>query len=352
MATRNTGCVLAVILLAMPVTRPPAARAGNADGDAEIIFSQPDVQGIGGRFYVRERQPIGTWYLISWQKSPYTPKGTFVPVDPDPGRKTGLSIPGDRAAYQRGMRNAAGATVGQMYGGTVGAYLNSADLSGKGVDAKGRPLPGSGGYKMMITPSIQFAPKRRTGRTARGGTTVYPWREKNGRLRVALDLQVPTAVCAEKKGSLAYANPLLTLIDFKRNVKLSWGPRLFSKRSRGDPTKPAGRIAYDKPSHSWMIRESLVRGAAWLALAPDSAPYQTASWRGWRRFSWAIDRAHAAAALTAMHEQEPGVTMSTDPGDYRLAAFHLNAEITYETAPAALGWSMRNLRIAMEKNGR
>ena len=83
--------------------------------------------------------------MISWQKSPFTADGKFVPVDWDPGEKTGLSIPDEqtRTKAQRGMRNAAGSTVCQMYGGTVGAYLNSADLSGKGIDAQGNPLPGS-----------------------------------------------------------------------------------------------------------------------------------------------------------------------------------------------------------------
>ena len=73
-------------------------------------------------------------------------------------------------------------------------------------------------------------------------------------------------MCAEKKGSLAYANPLLTLVDPKTKVKISWGPMLFSKRSQGDHTKPLQNIAYDSPSHSWMIRDRLVPGASWLDL--------------------------------------------------------------------------------------
>ena len=98
--------------------------------------------------------------MISWQRSPFTADGKFGPVDWDPGEKTGLSIPdgATRRLAQRGMRDAAGSTVCQMYGGTVGAYLNSADLSGQGVDAKGNPLPGSNGYKQMITPSYRFRP--------------------------------------------------------------------------------------------------------------------------------------------------------------------------------------------------
>jgi hypothetical protein len=56
--------------------------------------------------------------------------------------------------------------------------------------------------------------------------------------------------------------------------------------------------------------------------------------------------------LKAMREQEPQVNVSTDLGDYRLTAFHLNAETRFQTTPAELGWSMRNLRIAViSRNG-
>jgi hypothetical protein len=212
-----------------------------------VVLSQPDVADIGGRVYVIERRPLDEWFMISWQKSPFTADGKFVAVDWDPGEKTGISIPDEqtRMRSQRGMRNAAGSTVCQMYGGTVGAYLNSADLSGKRVDAKGNPLPGSDDYKHMVTPSYMFGPEE----------TIHPWRAPDSCLQVSLDLQIPIAVCGEKKGSLAYANLLLTLVDPKTKLKICWGPMLFSKPSKGDHTKPLQNIAYDSPSHSWMVRE-------------------------------------------------------------------------------------------------
>ena len=306
-------------------------------GEADVVFSQPDVSDIDDRVYVIERRPLGQWAMTSWQKSPVTADGKFVPVDWDPGEKTGFSIPDEqtRMIAQRGMRNAAGSTVCQMHGGTVGAYLNSADLSGDGFDTARNPLPGSNGYKQMVTPQYFFGPEE----------TIHPWRDPDSRLQVSLDLQIPTAVCAEKKGSLAYANPLLTLVDPNTKLKISWGPMLFSKRSQGDATKPLQHIAYDVPAHSWMIRDRLVPEASWLELAPGSASYQTAPWRGWRHFSWSVSRAHVTAALKAMREQEPQVKISIDPGDYQLTSFHLNAETHFQTAPAELGWSMRNLRI-------
>ena len=150
------------------------------------------------------------------------------------------------------------------------------------------------------------------------------------------------------KGSLVFANPLLTLVDPKTKLKMSWGPMLFSSRSRGDATRPLQRIPYDAPSHSSMIRDRLVPGASWLELAPASASYQTAPWRGWRHFCWSLSRAHVTAALNAMRAQQPQVEVSIAPGDYQLTAFHLNAEPHFQTAPAEMGWSMHNLRIVAE----
>lgn len=303
--------------------------------EGQVLFSQPKVTNISGRVYVIEKQPKGEWSMGAWQKSDFTADGKFVPVDWDPGEKTGLSIPDDRTrrVAQRGMRNTAGSTVCQMYGDTVGAYLNSADLSGKGVDAQGNPLPVSNGYKQMICPSYQFGPNE----------IIQPWRTPYNRLHVSFDLQIPTAVCQEKKGNWAYANLLLTLVDPKTGLKISWGPNLFGKKTGGETNTPKQHIAYDTPSHSWMVRDRLVPGAAWHKLSRGSATYHSAPWRGWRHFSWSVSH----SALEAMRRQEPAVTISTDPGDYELRSFHLNAETTFQTGPAELGWSMRKLRIGV-----
>jgi hypothetical protein len=335
---KPTLTLLTALLLA-PLAYLHAADVPQTSPTHRVLFRQPELAGFGNRMYVQARLPWGEFAMISWQKSPFTPDGKFLPVGWDAGAKTGLALPGDRPLAQRGIRDVAGATTAQMSGDAVGAYLNSADLSGGGTDVRGWPLPGSDGFKMMITPQIKFAPQE----------TVHPWRAPGSRLQISLDLQIPTAVCAEQKGSLAYVNPLLTLVDPKTKLKISWGPMLFSKRSKGEHTKPLQNIAYDAPSHSWMIRDRLVPGASWLELAPGSASYQTSPWRGWRHFSWLVSHAHVAAALKAMRAQEPELKISTDPGDYQLTAFHLNAETHFQTAPAELGWSMRRALITLEE---
>ena len=101
MFTRDSATVTAAVLFAF------------CGAEQHVVFSQPDVSNIGDRVYVIERRPLGEWFMISWQKSPFTADGKFVPVDWDPCEKTGLSIPDEHARRmaQRGMRNAAGSTV-------------------------------------------------------------------------------------------------------------------------------------------------------------------------------------------------------------------------------------------------
>lgn len=322
-----------LVLLAVAGATGVVTEAGEANG--HVLFAQPEVRDIGDRFYVAERRPLGQWVMTSWQHSPFTAEGKFVPVGWDPGPKTGLSIAGPRRNAQRGMQDAAGTTTGQMHGPAVGAYLNSADLSVEGRNEQGRPLPGSGGYKMMITPQILFAPD----------SIIRPFRRRDSRLDLRLELQVPTAACAERKGSLAYVSAVLLLIDPQTRLRISYITGLFSKRSRMAPSTAIEHIAHDGPSRSWMIQCNVVRDHPWLDLHPHSASYQTAPWRGWRRFSWSIRREHVAAALAALRRQQPEAEASTDPADYQLRSFHLNAEIKYEAAPAEMGWSMRRARI-------
>jgi hypothetical protein len=211
------------------------------------------------------------------------------------------------------------------------------------LDENGNPLPGGDDYKQGFFPEYHFYPQQLSNK----GKPIYLWRKKNSRVETSLELQIPTAECSEKPGSIAYANPLMLLVDPKTKLRISWGPNLFSKRSRGD-TKPLMTIKLDGPSNSWMVRDRFVTGATYIEVAPGSAQYQTAPWRGFKLFAWTVTRAHVEKALKVMHEQEPQLQMSLDPGDYYLSQFHLNAETNYQTAPTELGWSMRNLRIVLK----
>ena len=306
--------------------------------DSNALFRQPSLPGFGDHLYVQARAPVETFAMISWQKNPATADGKFVPGDWNVGEKTGLLIAGNLAEAQRGMRNRAGSTAAQMSGTGVGAYLNSADLSGGGVDAQGYPLPGSGGYKMMVTPQINFSPVQ----------VSHLFRTRGDMLRITMDLQIPVAVCAQKKGSLTYVNPILVFSDPKRKVKISYIVGLFSSWATKKPAKIIENIAYDDPSHSWMIHCNLVPGIRWATMGSDSSSYQALPWKGWKHFSYSITRENFESALHVFREQQPDLDCSTDPADYLLQSFHLNAELTYQTAPTELGWSMRNAMILIE----
>ncbi len=326
-------------LLLTPLAALRGAEVAPTSPTHRVLFRQPELVGFGDRMYVQARVPAGEFAMVGWQKSPFTADGKFLPAGWDAGAKTGLTLPGDRTLAQRGMRDVAGATTAQMAGDAVGAYLNSADLSGSGTDAQGRPLPGSGGFKMMVTPQIRFAPE----------SAVRPFRTENGRLNLSLDLQVPVAACGEKKGSLAYVNPVLLLVDPQRGVKISYVVDLFSRRSTAGPRKVIQHIAHDGPTKSWMIQCNLVPGNPWVEMGKDSEVFQTAPWRGWRHFSCSVTRAHVLAALKALRKQQPETNCSLDPADFQLSSFHLNAELTFETAPAELGWSMRRALLTLDE---
>jgi hypothetical protein len=305
----------------------------------DVLFRQPSLEGFGDRMHVQEHAPVGTFSMISWQKNPATTDGNFVPVDWNVGEKTGLPIAENHSAAQRGMKNRSGSTAAQMSGTAVGAYLNSDDLSGAGVDAQGCPLPGSGGYKMMVTPQIFFSP----------APVPDLFRTPGDKLIVSMDLQVPVAVSAGKKGSIAYVNPILVFIDAKRKVKISYIVVCFDSWPVKTEPKMVENIAYDTPSHSWMISSRLMPDARWITMGTESCAFQSSPWRGWKHFSYSVTRRNFESALAIFREKQPEIDCSTNPADYRLKSFHLNAELKYETAPAELGWSMRNATIIAER---
>ncbi|MCF7847451.1 MAG: hypothetical protein K9M45_01275 [Kiritimatiellales bacterium] len=328
--------ILAFLLLIAPSLMMGADPDASLSG-TDVLFRQPSLEGFGDRMHVQARVPVGEFAMISWQKNPMTGDGSFVPVDWNVGEKTGLPITENRSAAQRGMKNQSGSTAAQMSGIAVGAYLNSADLSGAGMDAQGCPLPGSGGYKLMVTPQIFFPP-------AEGEDLL---RAPGDKLAVSMDLQIPVAVSAGKKGSIAYVNPVLVFIDPKRKIKISYIVGLFSSWPVKTKPKMVENIAYDTPSHSWMISSRLMPGARWMTIGADSNTYQFLPWMGWKHFSYSITRQNFESALANFRAKQPEIDCSMNPADYRLKSFHLNAELKYQTAPAELGWSMRNASITV-----
>lgn len=285
-------------------------------------------------FYVQSKIPEGRLCLLSWQKNPGTADGSFVPTSWNVGEKTGLEITENRLDQQLGMGTSPGSTTAQVCGNAVGAYLNSKDLSVEGLDADGQPLPGSPGYKMMVTPEIKFPSKN----------PIRPFEKPGARLLLSFDLQVPVANDQKKNGSHSYVNPCFVFTDPTTKLKLSYIVATFSNGYR--LTK--ADIRYDEPSHSWMLHTSMAPGQKWLVLEPGSEVFQSTPWTGWKHFAFAITTENMLSALREFSHQKPELPCSTNPGDYVLSSYHLNAEFNFRTAPAELGWSMREAMISLE----
>jgi hypothetical protein len=210
-------------------------------------------------------------------------------------------------------------------------YLNSDDLSRDGLDADGHPLPGSGGYKMMVTPEIRFSRKQ----------DIRPFADPRGGLEVSFDLQVPVVDDQKKAGSHSYVNPCLVFVDPKTKLKFSYIVVAFSYGYR----IVKENIAFDEPSNSWMLHTYMAPGQQWVTLRPGSAEFSAQPWKGWKRYAYVITTANAQSALNAFKTQRPEIPCSTNPADYVLQSFHLNAEFNFRTARAELGWSMRDASI-------
>jgi hypothetical protein len=75
--------------------------------------------------------------------------------------------------------------------------------------------------------------------------------------------------------------------------------------------------------------------------------FQTQTWTGWRVFNFAITQQNFTTALQSLKDKEPTFGGSDNPADYALMEWHLNAELTFATGPAELGWSLRGAELAV-----
>lgn len=299
----------------------------HASAPPEVLFEQTSLGGVEGNYLVplaQHRPPSsGAFHMILWQPNPNRSDGMLVPTSWRAGDKTGFYPSEPVAGHQSAFRDVPGSSVMQIDGDTVGAYINSADLR-----------EGSNGYKMMMTPETSIGPEAQ----------VHPFTQSGRAMLVSLELQVPTAVDAHDAGSRTYVSVDLLFVDSSRGTKISYGCNLFFN---GHPHRElGGHIRLDEPSHNMMVNSVVGMDNAWLVTLPGSAISQSAPWRGWKTFRFAITQQSFMAALSAYNQQAPGV--STNPADYAFAKFHLNAELNYRTSAAELGWSMRHARVVAE----
>lgn len=278
-----------------------------------VLWQQPTLAGIAGNLNVRKPHPVGQFGLVLWQPNPSTPNGDLVPSTWSAGDKTGFYPTG---AGELSFKDATGSSTAQAQGDTVGAYINSADIKA------------STEFKMMVSPEVALAP-------------VKPFDTERA-LVVSLKLQIPTATDAQQPGSNAYASSDLLLMD-PHGFSLSYSGKLFSHG--GNPNHIAASLGIDAPTGNTMVNTPLRPAMPYLSLGNTSSTWQTAPWLGFKSFEYRISKAQFAAALAAIHQQYPQAKLSMNPADYTLTKWHLNAELHYQTAPASLGWSMKDAMI-------
>jgi hypothetical protein len=284
---------------------------------ATSLFEQPQVSGIANHFVVPPAShtgpPQGVFTLVLWQANPFQSNGELVATGWDAGSKTGFT-PSAMMASQLGFRNQTGSSTAQMEDDAVGAYINSQDLPQSSAD-----------QKMMITPQFTF----------QSGSEPVPFASAHTVLNGSMDLQIPTAV-----GSDVYVVADL-LFKGANGVRISYGVAIF-RNGRPSPTAGTG---HDAPTNSYMLNSPLGLDQRFVTRVANSAPATGTPWTGWRHFEWSISEAQFVSALEYLSAQFPGAVTSTDPAQYLLAEVHLNAEFHDQGNAAALGWSMRQLKL-------
>jgi hypothetical protein len=340
----SLGAAAALFLLFAMPPWPVDAQAANpasGNGGQETLFEQPILRGIDGSFHVPLVEHTGNvqklfenkpFNLLLWQPNPGRNDGKLVPTGWKAGELTGFYPTGSLREHQAAFRDAAGASTVQIEGDTVGVYLNSRDLPG-----------GSDGNKMMITPEF-MPPKDRIP---------YPFAETGMAVVNSLELQVPVASSLNRPGNFAYVVSDLAFVDRRSHTKISYAIRLFHYALQPAPEPTLKQLYrtevghFDAPSHSFQVGNQLAMGSRIVTVLSGSTLFQTQPWRGWRFFDAAITRSNFVAALGALQEADASFPGSKNPADYGLIEWHLNAELTFGSGPAELGWSMRHARLML-----
>jgi len=175
---------------------------------------------------------------------------------------------------------------------------------------------------------------------------VQPFAQSGRAILVSLELQVPTAVDEHHAGSTTYVSVDLLFVDRSRGTKISYGCNLFFN---GHPHRElGGHIRLDEDSQNMMVNSVVGMDNAWLITQPGSAVSQSAPWRGWKTFRFAITEKNFIAALSAYNQRDGAGKASINPADYAFAKFHLNAELNFRASAAELGWSMRHAKVVVE----
>lgn len=304
--------------------------------NAEIIFKQPELQGVPGNFFVpssaveKHRYPASPPFkLIFWQGNPFQVNGELVPSTWDARAKTGLDVGHERDAQYSLKASGPSSTV-QVRGRSVGAYLNSADL----INSRFRADPA-----MMITPVIDFPDEN-----------IFPFADRGQKIYQSLKLRIPTAVSQSRPHNIVYIVSDFLFIDRMTGARLTYEVAFFHQNPHAPMLTRAGLIKtevglFDKGSRSYQVGSPLSPLARLNVPVEGSALYSTLPWREPRRMAFTISWRNFKTALRSLEAK--GYAGSLNPADYGLRQWHLNAEMQYDRIPTQLGWSLSDTKIVL-----
>ncbi len=314
-----------------------------ADSRSVLLFKQPYVTGPISNYLlvppasseqakkVRDSRTRGSFQILSWQSNP-APESMGLMI-PNTCRATyhltGMSVVGNASKYQSAYSNACGSSMVQLQGSVMGVYLTSSDLPN-----------GSHRNKMMITPVIRF-PK-----------PVYIYSTSQGFLQSSFDLQVPVAEDRSSPKSKTFVNANYLFRDKKSGGELTFNVMLFFHR-HDRPIE--GSVRVDRDTSDFMFNAPLLPQTKRVDMMTGSDVYQGKPWLGWKGYKYRITKKNMLLAIDAAKKAYPSVSLSSDPADYGLIQFHLNAELHFDPLSAEatrLGWSMRNMEIKWGKPDR
>jgi hypothetical protein len=239
--------------------------------------------------------------------------GPTFPLSWDLSARTGAALP---AADSRGTRPlVVGSTALQFGNSTFGALLNlTAD-----------PLE-PGASLGTVTIGYDWDASR----------AAAPWAGSGGGLELSIQYQVPTA---RKTGVAVYTSWTVGLATASADSFVWYETALF------DLDRPLGGdvVWLDTISGRPIVHGVLsqTQTSNFHRVFPDSANSATSTWAGFRRFHFAIEAAHVAAAMAAANAKF-NLTLSTDPADWRLV--HTNVEVE-GTAGGTAAHSLREMII-------
>jgi len=99
----------------------------------------------------------------------------------------------------------------------------------------------------------------------------------------------------------------------------------------------------DPPTGDHVITTQLGLTNGYVTQGSGSAAVQHAAFSGFTFFSWSFSQAQFAQALVDSNTAL-GTSISTDPTQYKLTKFHVNAEFHTNGGHSELGWSMHDFK--------